>query len=52
MLASQMNISMMTSMEGPGGSQQMYDFISNLFYFGFKRPLIEALKELTKICDG
>jgi hypothetical protein len=38
---------------GPGGgSSHMYDYIANLFYFGFKRPLIEALKELTKICGG
>jgi hypothetical protein len=27
----------------------MYKYIANLFYFGFKRPLIEALKELSKI---
>ena len=30
----------------------MYDYIASLFYFGFKKPLIEALKELSKICDG
>jgi hypothetical protein len=30
----------------------MYEFITNLFYFGFKRPLIEALNKLTKICNG
>lgn len=31
---------------------QMNKYIANLFYFGFKQPLIDALKELTKICDG
>ena len=30
----------------------MYEFIANLFYFGFKKQLIDALKELTKICGG
>ena len=30
----------------------MYEYIANLFYFGFRKPLIEALKQLTKICDG
>ena len=36
----------------PGvGSSYMYEYIANLFYFGFKRPLIEALKELSKIGD-
>jgi len=35
-----------------GGSLLMYDFICSLFYFGFKKPLIEALKELTKISNG
>jgi hypothetical protein len=30
---------------GPGGgSSLMYDYIANLFYFGFRKPLIEALK--------
>lgn len=38
---------------GPGGgSIFMYDYIASLFYFGFKEPLIEALKELSKICGG
>jgi hypothetical protein len=35
-----------------GGHRQMYEFIANLFYFGFKRQLIDCLKELTKICNG
>ena len=36
----------------PGvGSSHMYEYIASLFYFGFKRPLIEALKELSKIGD-
>lgn len=30
----------------------MYDYIASLFYFGFKKPLIEALRELQKICNG
>lgn len=30
----------------------MYAHIAQLFYFGFKKPLIQALKELTKICGG
>ena len=30
----------------------MYEFIANLFYFGFKKQLIDALKELTRICGG
>ena len=30
----------------------MYSFITNLFYFGFNKPLIDALKELTFICNG
>ena len=38
--------------EPGGGSSQMYEYIANLFYFGFKKPLIEALKELTRICGG
>ena len=37
----------------PGlGSIHMYHFIARLFYFGFKKPLIEALRELTHICNG
>lgn len=37
----------------PGlGSNHMYSFITRLFYFGFKRPLIEALKELCSIQGG
>lgn len=37
----------------PGlGSIHMYHFIANLFYFGFKRPLIDCLRELTHICNG
>ena len=35
-----------------GGHRQMYEFICNLFYFGFKKQLIDCLKELTKICNG
>ena len=30
----------------------MYEFIASLFYFGFKRQLIDCLKELTRICRG
>ena len=30
----------------------MYHFTARLFYFGFKKPLIEALRELTHICNG
>lgn len=35
-----------------GGHREMYEFIANLFYFGFKKQLIDCLKELTKICNG
>lgn len=34
----------------PGlGSIHMYKFIGSLFYFGFKKPLIDCLKELCNI---
>lgn len=37
----------------PGcGQQLMYQFIANLFFFGFKKQLIDCLKELNKICSG
>lgn len=37
----------------PGlGSIHMYAFIGSLFYFGFKKPLIECLKELCNIQGG
>jgi hypothetical protein len=35
-----------------GGSIQLYEFIANLFYFGFKKQLINALKELKDMCNG
>jgi hypothetical protein len=47
------NIDEQIEVDGPGGGNLfMYDYIASLFYFGFKKPLIEALKELTKICGG
>jgi hypothetical protein len=37
----------------PGlGSIHMYTFIGSLFYFGFKKPLIDCLKELSTIQGG
>ena len=37
----------------PGlGSVHMYNFIGSLFFFGFKKPLIECLKELSNIQGG
>jgi len=30
----------------------MYEFIANLFFFGFKKQLVDAMKEMTKICSG
>jgi hypothetical protein len=35
-----------------GGSIFLYEFIANLFYFGFKKQLINALKELKDMCNG
>lgn len=44
------NLSRNVKVIGGLGSFYMYRFITNLFYFGFNKPLIDALKELTQIC--
>ena len=32
----------------------MYEFIANLYFFGFKKQLVDAMKEMTKsrMCGG